>query len=43
MCILAAIITSPLITFDMAIDAFVYLVPVVPMISADLVDTIYAV
>jgi hypothetical protein len=43
MCILAVIITSPPITLDMAIGAFVYPMPVVPMITADLVDTIYAV
>jgi hypothetical protein len=43
MCILAAIITSPPITLDMAIGAFIYPMLVVPMIIVDLVDTIYVV
>jgi hypothetical protein len=42
MYILAAIITSPPITLDIAIGALIYPVPVVRMITADLVDTIYA-
>jgi hypothetical protein len=37
MYILAAIITSPPITLDIAIAAFIYPVPVVRMITADLV------